>query len=330
MPENIISKNPNISVLLPVYNGAKYLQEAIESILKQTYTDFELIIIDDGSQDHSASIVEQFNDARIIFYSQSNMGLAATLNRAIDLSNGIYLARQDQDDFSLPTRFEKQVNFLEKHPECGIVGCWAQIWIEGRKSHLIFEHPSDNLSLQFKLLFNNPFVHSSMMIRKEIFSTVGMYSMSRDRQPPEDYELWSRVARRFEIANIPEVLHFYRETKCSMSRTGINPFLSRVVKISAENLAFVLERSGPGDDLTNLSALFNGAYEKISAPTDLVAMSSLICKAAHRLADNCDIRYAMLVKPIVASLAKLYGRYMFYLYGKFVKWTKTTQSSDGV
>lgn len=330
MPEINFLNTPHISVLLPVYNGAKYLKDAIESILNQTYSDFELIIINDGSQDNSVSIIERFNDTRIRFFCQPNMGLAATLNRAIGLANGIYLARQDQDDYSLPTRFEKQVSFLDLHPNCGIVGCLAQIWKEDIKTRQSFKHSTDNLSLKFDLLFNNPFVHSSIMIRKEILNKIGNYSTNTDRQPPEDYELWSRVSRKYEVANIPDVLHIYREAKDSMSRTGIHPFIGNVVKISSENLCFVFGRSIPDFELTQLSALVNGEYEKVSFPPNLWRMSSLICCAAQRLIDLYSFRHYMFFYRVFACLLKLYCRFLIYLCFRFVKWAKTFQSSRGV
>src|SRR5437660_806769 len=104
----LVSKHPLVSVLLPVYNGARFLEGGIESILSQSYRNIELIIINDGSSDDSAQIISKFHDPRIRAYSQENQGLAATLNRAIHLAKGEYLARQDQDDLSLPQRLEKQ------------------------------------------------------------------------------------------------------------------------------------------------------------------------------------------------------------------------------
>ena len=117
-----------ISVILPVYNGSEYLTESIDCILNQTYSNFEFIIIDDGSTDDSAAIIANYTDVRIRFYSQQNQGLASTLNRGISLANGNYIARQDQDDVSLPNRFAQQVAFLEANPEYGMVGTWAAIW----------------------------------------------------------------------------------------------------------------------------------------------------------------------------------------------------------
>jgi len=235
-----MGKKPLVSVILPVFNGEKYLAEAVESILAQSYQRFEFIIIDDGSKDKSLSVIKKFKDDRIKVYSQTNKGLAKTLNRGIGLSKGIYLARQDQDDFSYPKRLEKQVSFLNKNPKCGLVGTWAEIW-EGnnKKTHRYHKHPSTNKLLQFFLLFNNPFVHSSVMIRKTALKEVGLYSTDKSRQPPEDYELWSRIAQKYELANIPEVLHAYREIPKSMSRSKLG-FKSKVIKISRENLGRAL------------------------------------------------------------------------------------------
>lgn len=233
---------PLVSVILPVYNGEKYLVEAIESILNQSYQKFELIIINDGSKDRSLSIIKKFKDGRIKFYNQTNKGLAKTLNRGISLAKGIYIGRQDQDDYSYPKRLEKQVDFLNKNPKCGLVGTWAEIWEkDNKKTHRSLKHPSRNKLLQFFLLFNNPFVHSSTMIRKKALVEVGLYSTDKDRQPPEDYELWSRIAQKYELANIPEILHAYREVPKSMSRSKLG-FESKVVKISRENLRRVLWR----------------------------------------------------------------------------------------
>lgn len=235
-----MEKKPLVSVILPVYNGEKYLDEAIKSILSQSYKRFELIIIDDGSKDKSLSIIKRFKDSRIKVYSQTNKGLAKTLNRGISLSKGTYIARQDQDDFSYPNRLEKQVNYLNINPRCGLVGTWAEIW-EGnnKKTRRSHKHPSINKLLQFFLLFNNPFVHSSVMIRKTALKEVGLYSTDKSRQPPEDYELWSRIAQKYELANIPEILHAYREVPKSMSRSKLG-FKSKVVKISRENLGRAL------------------------------------------------------------------------------------------
>lgn len=232
-----MEKQPQVTVILPVYNGEKYLTEAIESILNQSYKNFELIIINDGSHDKSLLIAEKFKDKRIRIYNQKhNQGLAKTLNFGINLAKGKYIARQDQDDFSYPERLKKEVDYLNKNPKCGLIGTWAEIWKgKNKDTNRFLKHPATNDLLQLFLLFNNPFVHSSVIIRKKALNEIGLYSTDKEREPPEDYELWSRIAQKYDLANIPEILHAYRETPKSMSRSKLG-FESKVTKISKENI----------------------------------------------------------------------------------------------
>lgn len=310
-PDGQNALRPLVSVLLPVFNGERYLREAIDSILGQSYRNFELIIINDGSRDGTGSIIEQYGDPRIRYYKQANMGLAATLNLGIGFARGRYVARQDQDDVSRPTRLEQQVRFLDDHPEFGMVGTRAEIWVEGESSTVSFKHPCDDEALRFNLLFNNPFVHSSMMIRTEVFSEVGTYCTDKSRQPPEDYELWSRVARRFKVGNLPEVLHVYRETGSSMSRTGSNPFLEKVVKISTENLLYVLRDRSSTQDVANLAAIYNGAFEMVRSPGRPIALGVLVLKAIATVSEGKVL--SLLRREGIRSLVKLYCRYFFYV-----------------
>src|SRR5712664_1317555 len=158
--------SPTVSVVLPVYNCPQYVGAAIESMLAQSFTDYEMVVIDDGSRDDTLSVVKRYTDPRLHIYTQANRGLAATLNRGIELAHGRYIARQDQDDISLPKRLAAQVAYLEANRSCGLVGTWAEIWREGVKTEREHRHPLDSSSLKFELLLNNPFVHSSVMLRK--------------------------------------------------------------------------------------------------------------------------------------------------------------------
>lgn len=312
------SRVPLVSVLLPVYNGASYLEEAIQSILSQTYSNFECIIINDGSTDESSSIIEKIRDPRIRVYNQANQGLAATLNRAIELAKGEYLARQDQDDISLAARFEKQIAFLESHPDYGMVGTWASIWEGNKETERKHMHPTETLILKFELLFNNPFVHSSMMIRKSVFEKVGLYSTDKSRQPPEDYELWSRIAREYNIANIPELLHIYREATRSMSRTGRNPFLDRVINIGAENLAWITGSSVHNKNITDLSALAHGAYHKLSRRPHFEEISNLLFEAVNKLSDSSNSKDDVLRNKAKSYLWSIRFHYLNHRYGKLL------------
>jgi len=252
---------PLISVILPVYNGALYLREAIESILNQTYTNFEFIIINDGSKDNSEEIIKSYNDNRIIYISQKNIGLAATLNIGIKISKGKYIARMDQDDISLPERFEKQIDFLEKNKDYDILGTWAKIFPD-KTNKRFHKHPTDNIKLKYFLLFNNPFVHSSVMIRKSVFEKIGLYSEDKNRQPPEDYELWSRIARVSKIANIPEVLLNYREVSTGMSNDKLNPFLEKVKIISLENISYYCNKKIDIELIKEVVEIYNYGNKK--------------------------------------------------------------------
>ncbi len=275
---------PLISVVLPVYNGAADVEKAVDSILAQTFTDFELIIINDGSKDNSASVLESLSDPRIRLYHQDNMGLAGTLNRGIGLARGRYIARQDQDDLSHPERFARQVDFLEKHPDHGLLGTAAQIWVGDTPTERAHDHPTDHGALSFELLFNNPFVHSSIMMRKATVEAVGGYTTDPARQPPEDYELWSRMARQGRVANLPERLLVYREVPASMSRTGPNPFLERLVLICAENVAAVLAQKEPSREVLDVAALTHSALHRLSPRPDIDRMCNIVRMAGQKLA----------------------------------------------
>lgn len=275
---------PSITVLLPVYNGAADVVQAVNAILAQTYSDFELLIINDGSKDNSAEILNALSDPRIRLIHQDNMGLAATLNKGLQLAKGKYVARQDQDDLSHPQRLEKQLAYMEAHPECIMLGTAAEIWVADTPTERVHQHPVDHGTLSFDLLFNNPFVHSSIMLRKEAVIAAGGYSTDRERQPPEDYELWSRLARIGQVANLPERLLVYREVPQSMSRTGPNPFLDKLVTICAENLAFANGLSAPTQDSIDAAAFTHSAPHRLSRRPNLKRMQQLVQQAAENIA----------------------------------------------
>jgi len=248
----------------------------------QTYSDFEIIVINDGSLDDSGLTVHSFNDSRIRYIEQTNQGLAATLNRGIDLSHGVYVARQDQDDISLPDRLAKQVAYMQAHPECGLLGTWAQIMEIEKLSDRFHRHPTDPGELRYHLLFNNPFVHSSVMLRKSVLDQIGGYSTDPERQPPEDYELWSRISRVAEVSNIPESLLIYREIPSSMSRTGFSPFQRCLVRLCAENIALAAETQDDDPAVLAIAALTHGSAELLHAKPDFRRMRQILEKAIER------------------------------------------------
>ena len=223
---------PLVSVLLPVYNAQDYLRESIDSILNQSFSDFELIIVNDGSTDQSKEIIDSYIDSRIKRIHQDNAGLPVSLNRAIAIAKGQYLARQDADDVSLPNRLAEQVGFMEANTDYGLLGTWAQILESRTPTNRKLNHPCENGELQFKLLFYNCFVHSSVMIRKEVLNISGTYPENPEKFPPEDYDLWLRIANVAKIANLPSALLQYREVPGSISRQKLELMQSRARKMS--------------------------------------------------------------------------------------------------
>ncbi len=290
MRETPGAPRPQVSVVLPVYNCPLYVGGAIESILRQTFEGLELIVIDDGSTDETPSVLERYGDPRIRLLRQPNRGLAATLNRGIELARGPFIARQDQDDISYPERLSKQIAYLDRHPRCALVGTWAEIWRENTKTEWQHRHPASDAELKYRLLLNNPFVHSSVMMRKSALDDVGGYSVDPARQPPEDYELWSRLARKHEVANVPEVLHIYREVQGSMSREGISPFVKRLITISAENIAQAAGVHACDHHVVNIAALVHGAPERVQGTVDLRQMTRVFRRAAEAVVPQREQR----------------------------------------
>jgi len=276
-----------ISILLPVWNCPSYVGQAIDSVLNQSYSDFECIIIDDGSNDNTPEVLQKYQDPRIRLFQHTNRGLAATLNVGIASARGKYVARQDQDDLSLPDRLAKQISYMDSHPECGLLGTWAQIMEGDRIVERYHRHPSDPSQLRYHLLFNNPFVHSSVMMRKTVLEAVGGYSTDPSRQPPEDYELWSRLSRYSNVANLPEVLLYYREVPGSMSRVGPSPFREKLIKICIENLSLASGVPSTDPHLVAIATVLHGG--RVSYRPKRQRITEILNRAAASFADPGDL-----------------------------------------
>lgn len=210
-----------ISVILPVYNGAKTIKRAVESILNQTYWNYELIIINDGSTDETANILASFHDERIRILHQKNCGLVESLNRGIRESHGNYIARMDADDAALPERFQKQISFMKKNPSVGAVGTAVKV-MYGNGIERIRRRPLDTAAIKKNIVRVCPLSHSSAMIRKEVFDKVGLYDASKDGSKQllvEDYDLWVRIlAANYDMANLSDVLMLYYREPNSIPR----------------------------------------------------------------------------------------------------------------
>lgn len=205
--------NPLVSIVLPVYNGDVYLQSAIESILNQTFIDFELVIINDASTDNTDQIINNFKDKRIrYFINETNLKIIETLNKGINLSRGKYIARMDADDISFPNRIEDQVNFLEKNVEIDVLGTGFEIIGNNqndRFSNNTVVYNTDSKKIAFNLIYNNVILHPSVMFRSSVFHKYKIY-YNKKFIHAEEYYLWTQLIIHTKFANLPDILLKYR------------------------------------------------------------------------------------------------------------------------
>jgi glycosyltransferase involved in cell wall biosynthesis len=200
-----VSHSPKVTVFIPVYNRARFVRGAIESTLAQTYKDFELLVVDDGSTDQSIEIIKSFDDPRIrLIENKENMGLPTTRNVGLDSARGEFIALLDSDDISLPHRLARQVEFLEKHPSYAEVGAWSQRMDEsGRPKPSVKLQPISAEEVRATLLFRCALKNRSVMGRTAMMRELGYRS---DFARCQDYDLHARLSEHHDIGNIPEVL----------------------------------------------------------------------------------------------------------------------------
>lgn len=221
---------PLVSIVMPVFNDERFLKEAIESILSQTLTDFELIVINDGSTDSSKAILDTYlKDIRLKVFDQENQGLVAALNRGCSLAKGKYIARMDGDDISLPRRLEKQVAFLETHENAGVVGAWTALIDEENNKFGIWRLPVLPGVIGWSLHFTSCLAHPAVVMRQEIIKALGFYNPAAVHA--EDYDLWVRAAGITKIFNLGEVLLERRTRKESVSSLNSQTQINSTIKI---------------------------------------------------------------------------------------------------
>ena len=223
----VFAVTPKVSIVMPVYNVAPYLREAMDSILNQTYKDFEFIVLNDCSPDNSEEILDTYSDSRIVRYrGEKNVGFANILNVGIKMAKGEFIARMDSDDISLPCRLEKQVAFLESHPEIDLVSAGMQRF-GGSKA--VISYATNFEDVKFDALSFSPILHASSMWRKDRFLEHDLF-YRQEMVPSEDYDLWTRaLANGLVLVNIPDVLYQYRTH--SFQVTNVNKDWSKSTRI---------------------------------------------------------------------------------------------------
>lgn len=229
----MLINNPEITVLMPVYNDERFVRFSIESILNQTFQDFEFIIINDASNDNTPEILKDYKnqDSRIIIINnESNLRVPKSLNKGLNVARGKYIARIDSDDISVKDRLEKQYIFLENNKDFGLVGSYTEVIDENGKNIEFWNEYSEPEFIFYTLSFWNCLVTSSVMFEKDLAIKLGGFNPDFDRT--EDYELWYKISRIKKIYIIPEYLSKYRK-----NQSGITAKYSDEQLINAENVA---------------------------------------------------------------------------------------------
>jgi len=202
-------KTPILSIIMSVHNDERFVGEAVASVLGSSFTDLEFLVTDDGSTDGTPAILSQFNDERLtVIQHTKNQGLTSSLIEAIARSHGQYIARMDSDDVSLPSRFERQVAFLEEHPDYALVGCRYVLIDEEGHDLATVDLPETNAEITTQLLSTNPFCHGATMFRRSVIDEVGSYRP--EFRYAQDYDLWLRINEHFNAHNLPDYLYKWR------------------------------------------------------------------------------------------------------------------------
>lgn len=221
---------------MPVYNGAAYLVETIDSILSQAYNDFEFVIVDDGSTDGSWDILSTYaaRDSRIILqHNAKNLGACKTSNLLLSLARGDLIARQDQDDIAFADKLAAQVAYLNDHPKVDLLGTsYYRLNIAGQRRLCL--PPMTHTAIRWRSLFDCPFCHSSVMLRRRLFDSGELYY--RELSGAQDYELWARLAKHTQASALSTPLVIYRELEHSMTTMCGDKLTRAVIEVSAEQI----------------------------------------------------------------------------------------------
>lgn len=293
------SNNPLISVVLPAFNAEKYIIEAVRSILNQTFQDFELIVINDGSTDATEDILRNliYEDKRIKLINRENRGLVASLNEGIEVAKGVWIARMDADDIAIPHRFELQLECLR---QTGADICGGGIQRFGTSDRRIFMPWKSDEAIKMQMLFSSPFAHPTIMMRTAL---VRQLRYDATWEKAEDYDLWERAAHAgWKMANVPEVLLLYRVHKTQISTTTSVQQLELALQITRRCWARVFKTLGidwrgveeilklsssneSKPDMDAIDALLNNLLKRSDAEASEVVLSQVTHSYLRAAAD---------------------------------------------
>jgi len=257
---------PLVSVLMTAFNAQEFINEAIESIINQSFTDFEFIIVDDASTDSTPQILKKFQliDSRIkVQTNPNNLHIAASANIGLSYCKGKYIARMDSDDISLPERIEKQFQYLEKHPECIVCGSYVEFF--GSKNS-IWKMSTDSEEIKMGLIFGSPFANSASMIRANCLKdNLLEYSLDYKYPPMEDYYLWWQLHKMGDLHNIDEVLCKKREYSNSQTQLHLDEKEKSLIRLYKT----VNEQFGLGLDINSIEYLSKRQFTDLKKTINL-------------------------------------------------------------
>ncbi len=303
--------NPKVSVIIPVYNGAEFLQQSIQSILDQTFSDFELIVIDDGSTDDSMTVAHAFHDPRMrVIPHTENKGSAYRRQQAIELAKGAYIAHLDADDFSLPERLQLQVNYLDRHPEVGFLGTGAFSCYNEKINDQPYLFPPTDLQMRWVMVFWIPTAQSTLMVRKSI---IDQYEIFYDPlfRFSSDYDYYGRCLAYTRGANLPVGLVVHRKHKAQVTNTNRADQFICHLKNSRRNLMTMLpEMEINEDDLAAVCHMFVGSDKFHLATAQIEQNAIRHYLLAYRLFIQKYGRWPMesVRDPVITFLARMCRR----------------------
>ncbi|MCX5904811.1 MAG: glycosyltransferase [Proteobacteria bacterium] len=285
--------SPTVSVLMSVYNGEQFLGEAVESILDQTYRDFEFIVVNDGSTDGTGKILEAYHDKRIVLIHQRHAGLTKALNQGLSMARGAYIARMDADDISLPERLEKQIAFLEDSPAVGLISSHFYVIDHEGKQVSLCQPPVANEVLQNALLTENQFCHGAAVFRSDCIKTVGTY---RDFfKFAQDFDLWLRIAEKYHCGNLGLPLYKWRGDTRSLSLSSLKQKDNQFVYAAFAILLAQERRASGMDRLQQYPESHWDLKNKLSFNARRTILSPLYFMTSKGLHRRADISSALML-----------------------------------
>ena len=267
---------PKVTVLMSVYNGEKYLREAINSILNQTFKNFEFLIINDGSTDRTMEILQCYQDPRIkVLNNQKNMGLTKSLNKGLELAGGEYIARMDADDISTPDRLEKQVTYMDAHPEKALLAGSAIVIDSNGNTMTLWQYPTEPRLLCWSLLFGNPFIHSTVMLRSAVLRTHRL-SYDGTLSHGQDCDLWQKISQLSSVANLAEVIIHRREHQENISARNSREQKKTQSMVISRGISELLGYSTGDENVAQISSIAVGQI--LTSVEELEMVGRIVCR----------------------------------------------------